>query len=147
MARGTHYGLHYHRKSYFFNRGLELLICRGKTVGRCGQPEFFCGEAAYAFAVHGKEGRTCGRCHVVAFFLQFYEGRSGYGLDFWDDVVGLLLFYNLTEGFAVEHIEHIRAVCYLHGGCVGVLIAGDDFNAEALQFDCDFFAELATAEE
>ncbi len=52
--------------------------------------------------------------------------------------------YDLTS-VAVEHVEHIAAVCSLHGGGVGIFVARHDFNAETLELDGHFFAELAAA--
>ena len=41
----------------------------------------------------------------------------------------------------------MAAVRHLHGRRVGVTIHGDDFAAETLEFDDDFLAQLAGAEE
>ena len=41
----------------------------------------------------------------------------------------------------------MAAMCDLHGRSIRVTIHGDDFAAETLQFDDDFLAQLAGAEE
>lgn len=84
---------------------------------------------------------------MVALALEFDKRGGGDCLDFRDDMVGLLHLYYLAQGGTVEHIEYIVAVRGLHCRGIGILVTGNDFYAEALQFDCHFFAEFATAEQ
>jgi len=57
--------------------------------------------------------------------------------------VWLLEFDDFSQGFTIEHGKNVRAVRYLHGGGVGVSVAGDDFDSVTLEFDDDLFAEFA----
>ena len=50
-----------------------------------------------------------------------------------------------TQRGAIQHVDHVAAVRNLHGRGIGIAINGDHFNAQALQFDDDFFTQLAAA--
>ena len=45
----------------------------------------------------------------------------------------------------IEHVDDVAAVRDLHGRRVGVAVDGDHFDAQALQLDHHFFAQLAAA--
>ncbi len=84
---------------------------------------------------------------MIAFLLELDESGSGDGLDFGYDVVRLLQLDDFAQFVAVEHIEYVGAVCHLHGRGVGIFVAGHYLHAQALEFDCYFFAELSAAEQ
>ena len=46
---------------------------------------------------------------------------------------GVLEFYHPSQSFGVEHIDHMAAVGYLHGGGAGVSGLRLHFNAQALE--------------
>jgi len=92
-------------------------------------------------------GSPGGRDHRIAFTLQLDEGRSGDRLDLRHDVVRALLFDDGTQRGAVEHVEHMAAVRHLHGWRIGITVHGDHFDAETLQLDDQFLAQLAAAAE
>ena len=56
-----------------------------------------------------------------------------------------LRFDHRTQGGTVEHVDDMAAVRHLHGGRVGIAIHGNHFNAQALQFDYHFLAQLTAA--
>ena len=58
-----------------------------------------------------------------------------------------LLLDQGAQGSAVGHVDHMRPVCDLVAGCIGITVHSDGFHAEALQGDDDFLAEFAAAEE
>ena len=147
LAGAAHDGLHDAGHADFFNGGAELLLGGGKDVGGGFEAELFGGEAADAFAVHGELGGAGGGDDAEAFVFEFEEGVRGDGLDFRDDAVGFFHFDEAAQGLAIKHGDDVAAVSDLHGGGIGVAVHGDDFAAEALEFDDDFFAELAGAEE
>jgi hypothetical protein len=67
------------------------------------------------------------------------------GFDFRHDQVRLFLFDQAAQNGAVQHVDHMAAVCDLHGGCIGVAIHCHHLHRVALQFDRDLFAELPRA--
>ncbi len=142
LAGAAHNGLHDAGHADFFNGCAEFLFGGGKDVGGGLEAELLGGEAADAFAVHGELCRTGGGDDTEAFVFQFQKGVCGDGLDFRDDAVGFFHFHEAAQGLAIEHGDDVAAMRDLHGGGVGVAIHGDDFAAEALEFDDDFFAEL-----
>ena len=77
--------------------------------------------------------------------FQLDQGRGGDGFDFRHDEVRLLGLDHGTQGSAVEHVDHVAAMGNLHGRRVGVAIHGNHFNAQALQLDHHFLAQLTTA--
>ena len=34
-----------------------------------------------------------------------------------------------TQGIAIQHVNHIRTMGDVHGGCIGVAVYGNDFHA------------------
>ena len=58
----------------------------------------------------------------------------------------LLALDHRAQRRAIEHVDHVAAMRDLHRRCIGVAIARDHLDAEALELDHDLFAELAGAE-
>ncbi|MNY08779.1 hypothetical protein D3C86_1416500 [compost metagenome] len=145
LARGTHDRLDHARETEVFNGFAVVLEGVGEVVRRGRQVQLFSGQATDAFAVHGQLRGAGGRDHGEAFGLQFHQGRGGDGFDFRDDEVRLLGFDHGTQGSTIEHVDHVAAVRHLHGRRVGVAVHGNHFNAQALQLDHHFLAQLATA--
>ncbi len=147
VSAGAHHGLHNAGEAYLGYGCVKLLAGGCETVGRCGEAELFGREAADSFTIHGKESSAGCWSNVVALFLELHEHRGGNRLNFGYDMVGVLEFYHPSQSFGVEHIDHMAAVGYLHGGGAGVAVYGYHFNAQALELDSHFFAELAAAEQ
>ncbi|MNT59512.1 hypothetical protein D3C72_1970310 [compost metagenome] len=59
----------------------------------------------------------------------------------------LLQLDHCTQGRAIEHIEHMAAMRHLHRRGIGVAIHGDHLDAEVLQFDHHFLAQLTRTTE
>ena len=103
VARRTHDGFYHAGHAYLGYGSVELFTCRGKAVRRGFQAQLLGGEAAYAFAVHGKEGGFGRGGYVISLFFEFNEGRSGDGLHLGNDVVGFFFFDDFAQFGTVEH--------------------------------------------
>ena len=147
VTGGTHDGLDDAGDADRLDGGAEFLIRIGKTVGRRGQAEFFGGQAADAFPVHGQQCGFRRGDYVVAFFFQLDQGRGGDGFHFRDDEIRLFLFNDLAEQGSVQHVDDMAAMGHLHGRGIGITVYGNHFDAIALEFDDDFFSEFAGAEK
>ena len=84
---------------------------------------------------------------MISFPLEFDQGRRGDGFHLRDDPVRFFRFDDGPERRAVKHVDDMAAVGDMHGGRVGIAVHRNDFDAEALQFDDDFLAELTRAEQ
>ena len=147
MSRRTHDGFYHAGYPYFVDCLAEFLLCLGELVGRSLDAEFFGGQTAYALAVHGQTCRACRRRHIVSLFFKFHKHISRDCFHVGNDMVGFLLFNNFAQCGAVKHIEHIAAVCYLHGRGIGIFVAGYHLHAIALQFNRHFLAELSASQQ
>ena len=88
-------------------------------------------------------GTTCGE--TFALDVDEHVGRDR--LDLGHDELRPFLLDQPLQRRRVGHRDHVRAVRDLVPRRVGVAIDGDDLDAEALQRDDDFLAELAAAEQ
>lgn len=144
FTRGRHDGFDDARKADFVDGGFEFFGSSRKLIRGSEAAEFFRGHASNPFAIHGELGGAGGGDDgSEAFAFEFGKGVGGDGFDFGDDEVWLLEFDDFSQGFTIEHGKNVRAVRYLHGGGVGVSVAGDDFDSVTLEFDDDLFAEFA----
>ena len=75
------------------------------------------------------------------------EFVGGDGFDLGDDEVRALLLDERAQRLGVGHVDDVGAVRDLLRRRVGVAVDDDGLDAEALQFDDDFLAELAAAEK
>ncbi len=147
VSRRRHDRLHQTGQTDLLDGGEVLLVRVGKGIARGGQPQLLGGKAAYRLTIHGQESDVGGRDDSIALLLQLHKGGSGYRLDLRNDERWTFLLHHLTERGAVQHIENMAAVRHLHGGRIRILVASNDFNAEALQLDGNLFAEFARAEQ
>ena len=79
--------------------------------------------------------------------LQLDQRRRRDRLDLRHDQLRSFALDERAQRGAVEHVDHMRAMRDLHRRRVRIAIDRDHFAAEALQFDRDFLAELARAEQ
>ncbi len=77
---------------------------------------------------------------MISLLFEFYEGRGSDRFHLGYYMVGFLQFYDTAEFIAVEHVEHIAAMSYLHGRGIGIFVACYHFYAVTLQFYGHFFA-------
>jgi hypothetical protein len=120
LARRGHDRLDHVRKADLGAGGFQLVQAAGEAVGRGGQAQFFGGQAADAFAVHGQLGGARGRdAGDLAGRFQFGQLRRGDRLDFGHDQVRPLLFDQRGQRRAVGHVDHVGAVRDLVAGRVG----------------------------
>ena len=145
MAAAGHHGLHHAGKSDALHGSVEFLLCLRELVGRGGELQLLGGELADLAAVHGDEGGAGGGHHVPALFLQLDERRSGYRLDFGNDIVGLFFLHHLAERLAVQHGEYVRLVGYMHRRGVGIFVTGHYGQSVTLEFNHHLFAKFAAA--
>ena len=143
VARGTHHRLDHARNADFLDGSLEVFKIVGETVRARLDAEFFGGQTADTFAVHGKLGSLGRRNDVVAFLFEFHERVGRNGFDFGNDVVGLFKFNHAAEFSAVEHVNHVATVSHLHTGSIGITVHGNHFDAETHHFDDNFFTQFA----
>lgn len=79
--------------------------------------------------------------------LDRHQRVGGNRFDFGHDQAGFFALDQRPQRSAVGHRDDMRAVGDLLTGCVGVAIDGDHFDAESLQRDDHFLAELAGAQQ
>lgn len=145
LARRTHHRLDHARKAQVLDGLTVVFEGVGEVVRRGRQVQLFGGQATDAFTVHGQRRGAGGRNDGKAFGLQLDQGRGSDGFDFRHDKVRLLRLDDRTQRGSVEHVDHMATVRHLHGRRVGVAIHGNHFNAQALQFDHHFLAQLTAA--
>ncbi len=120
----------------------------GEPVRRGREPELFGRKAANAFAIH-RESHGARRRNdlgeTVALDIRERVGRDRF--DLGNDELRPLLLDQPAKRRRVGHRDHVRAMRDLVAGRVRVAVDGDDLDAEALQRDDDFLAELAAAEQ
>ena len=147
VAGGAHDRLDDARVADFLGSGAQFLQGTGETVGGGGQAEFLVGEDAQAFAVHADRcdfGAGYDLCAVGGGVGEFLGGD---GFHFRHDDVGLDVVEQGFELFGVGHVEYARLMGHLLCGGAGVGVGGAHPCAEAHEFDGDFLAEFAGAEE
>src|SRR5690606_26816150 len=147
VAGRGHHRLHHDRQAERRD-GVAIILERGhEAVRRHRDAQFLRGQAADAFAVHGQARGTRGGDHAQALGFHFDQGRGVDRLDLGHhDVRALALDHRAHRG-AVEHVDDVTAMRDLHRRRVGVTVDRDHLDAEALQLDGDFLAELARAEQ
>ena len=148
VAGGTHDRLDHAGNADLLDRRIKFRTVRCKTVGRSFDTQFFGGQTADAFAVHGQPGSPGRGNHGETFFFQFHQSIGGNGLHFRNDIVRLFRFNDFSECFPIQHGDHMRPMCHLHPRSIGVAIHGYDFHAQPLHSDRHFFAKFpCTAEQ
>ena len=145
MTRGTHNRLHHTGGTDLLEGCIKLLARSGETVIGCRQSQCLVSQLPDALAVHGQEGGVGCRDHVVTFLLQLHQLGRGDSLHLGDDDVRFLLFDDCTQLRAVQHGQHIAAVCHLHRRGMLIPVKSDDLNAITLQFYCDLFSQFSRA--
>ncbi len=122
----------------------QFLERRAERIPRRRQAALLRGEAADAFAVHGDVRGVRRRDHAgEAFRFDAHQLIRRDRLDLRHDEMRALLENEIAHGFGVGHVDHVRAVSNLLARRIGVAVDGDRLDAEALQLDDDFLAELA----
>ncbi len=142
-----HNRLHHARQTDMLHGCEKLLIVVGKLVPRSRQAEFLGCQTAYRLTVHSQKSGMGSRDNTIALFLKFHQSGRGYRLHLGDDKRRLLLLHHTAECLTVEHVEDMTAMCHLHSGGIGILVARNHFHAVALQFNGYFFPEFATSEQ
>ena len=132
VTRRAHNGLHNAGSTDLLHRSLKLLARSSETIGRGGQAQLLGSQAADTLTVHREpSGFSCGD-YVVALLLQLDQSRSCDCLDFGNDVVGFFSLDDLAQTIAVEHRKHIRTMCNLHRGSIGILVQCNDLDTVTL---------------
>jgi hypothetical protein len=148
LAGGAHDRLDQTGKADLLHRRPARLERVGEPVRRGRQTQLFGRQATDTLAVHGQLRGTRAGDHGKTLALQLDQRRRGNRLDLGHDVMRLLQLDHRTQGRAIEHIDHMAAVRHLHRRGIGIAIHGDHLDAEALQFDHHFLAQLTrTAEQ
>ena len=128
FSGGAHHRLNDARAANFLDGLQKRGLIASKTVARGGQSQLFRRQATNAFAVHGQ---LCGfrtGHHALAFLLQGDQRIGGNGLNFRHDKIGFFARNQFAKGIAIQHVNHIRTMGDVHGGCVGVTVYGNDFH-------------------
>jgi hypothetical protein len=87
------------------------------------------------------------RASAGEFLLQRDQSLGVDGLDLRHDQRRTLQRDQRAQRVAVEHAQHMTAMCDLHRRRIGVAVGHHHLAAEALQLDRDFLAQLAAAEQ
>ena len=142
-----HRGLDEGRVTDLVERGGQFGLAAGEAERAGAHPGQGCGKGADALAVHRcLDGEGVGDdAHAALLVDTQAVGRDR--LDLGDDDVDVHGVENLAQGLRVAHVEDAGFVSNLHGGSVGVRVAGDDSASVALQGDCHFLAEFARSEQ
>ena len=146
LAGRTHHRLDHARGADGPDRIAVFVLGRRKTVGGSGDAQGLGRQATDALAVHGQPGCPRRGNDPPALAFQVDKRRRGDGLDFRHDQMRLLRLDDAAQLTAVEHVDHVAAVGDLHPRRVGIAVHGDHLDAQALQLDHHFLAELAGAE-
>ena len=136
------------RRAGAVDGGLQLLQRVAEDVGAGRQAQRLGGEAADALSIHGQARGAGGRddAHDTLGLECLQLGRRD-GLDLGDDEVGLLALDQRAQRGAVAHGDRARVVRDLLAGRVLVAVDGDGLDAQALQRDQHFLAELAASKQ
>ena len=130
------------------DRRLQLLERVAEAVGAGRQAERLGGEAADALAVHRQARGAGGRDDAHdALGLQPLQLGRGDGLDLGHHQVGPLGLDQRAQLRRIAHRDRAGVVRDLLAGRVVVAVDRDRLDAEALQRDQHFLAELAAAEQ
>jgi len=128
--------------------GLQLFERVAEHVRAGGQGQRLGGEAADAFAVHRQARGTRGGNHADdALGLQRLQLVRGQRLDLRHHQVGLLALDQRAQRHGIAHRDRVRVVGHLLARRVLVAVDGDGLDAQALQRDQHFLAELAAAQQ
>lgn len=147
VAGGRHEGLDDAGQTYLLHGPAHLLGGAGVAVARRLEAELLCGQFANSFAIHGVVDRACARHHLYAALLIVVEALGADGFDLGHDDIGLMPLHDAVESIAGEHVQHLALVGHLHGGRIGIFIAGHYVLAHSLGRNGKLFAELAGAQQ
>ena len=147
LARRGHHGLDHAGQADGLDGVAILGLGFGETIGRCGQPQRLGRQPPDALAVHGQLRGARGGDHLKPFGFEFDEGRRGDGLDFGHDERGAFLFDDCAYRGAIGHVDDVMTMRHLHGRRARIAVDRDHLAAEPCQFDGDFLAEFAAAQQ
>ncbi len=149
LARTAHHRLDHARIADAAVDGLAQFLQRIAEAIRAGrQAQRFGREPANALAVHGQPRGAGGRDHADrAGRLERLEHRRGDRLDLGHHQVGPLGLDQRLQPFGVAHGDGARVMRDLLARRVLVAVDRDGFDAEPLQGDQHFLAELSGAEQ
>ncbi len=126
---GAHYRLNDARVADLLDGPQECGFIASKTVARRRQPELLRRQATDPFAVHGE---LCGFCtghHALAFLLKGDQRIGSDGFNFRHHKIRFFTRNQFAKGIAIQHVNHIRTMGEVHGGCISVAVNGNDFHA------------------
>ncbi|MNI16134.1 hypothetical protein D3C73_694590 [compost metagenome] len=148
LARGRHHRLDHARQADRGHGVAVLGLGIDEAVRRGRQAQGLGGQAADALTVHGQARRARSRDHPQALLLfQLHQGLGVDRLDLRHHQVRLLLRDQLAQGHRIQHVDHVRAVCHLHGRGIAVTVGGNHFHAQPLQLDGHLLAKFARAQQ
>ena len=125
----------------------QLSLAARKAEGRCAHAGQGCGEVTYALTIHRRlDGKGVGDdAHAALFIGAQLVCRDG--LDLGNDEVNIDVVEHLAQSLRVAHVKDAGFVSDLHGGGIGVGVAGDHGASVALQGDHDFLTEFARSQQ
>lgn len=95
------------------------------------------------FVVYCQVCSVCGGYYVlVGFLFELYQCFGVDGFDFWDDQVWLFLGNQCVQCYCIEYVDYMCVMCYLYCWGIGIVVGGDYFYFQLLQFDGDFFVQF-----
>ncbi len=99
-------------------------------------------EPPYAFAVHRELRRACGRHDTHTSGFELTQDFSCNRFDLGYDKMRIFFLDDRAQGVGVEHRNRVRAVGDLLCRRAFVAVDGNDFAAEAHEFDNNLAAEF-----
>ena len=147
LARGGHQRLHHARVADPVGRLAQLLQCRGVEVAGGLQPQLLGRQVADRLAVHRVVHGPRARHHLDARAFEVVETFGTDRLDLRDDHVRAVFRNGRRKGLAVQHVEDLEAVGYLHGRSVGIFVARHDRLAQPLGRNRELLAQLPGAQQ
>ena len=128
--------------------GRQFLRRTGEGVGAGRQAQGFRRQLADALAVHGQLHRAGGGHDPRhARRLDIGQNLGGDGLDLRHDDVRRLGQDDAVQHLGVGHGDDVAAVRHLHGRGVAIAVHRDHLAAQPLQFNGDFLAQFARAQQ
>ncbi len=148
LARGRHHRFHETRKADVRDGRLQLLERARERIRRARQLQLLRRELADALAVHGGvRGKRRGNDGRKAVLLDAQQFIGGDRLDLRHDEMRAFLLHQFPQRPGIRHIDHVEAMRHLLPRRIGVAVHRNGLDAQALQLDDDFLAELAGAQQ
>jgi len=126
---GAHYRLNDARVANLVDGLKEFGFVTSKTVAGGGELQLFSRQTANTFTVHGQLRRFCTGHYALTFLLKGNQHIGSNGFDFRYHEIRFFFGNQGVQGVAIQHVNHMSAVGYVHRRGICITINRDDFNA------------------